>query len=90
MDTDKRLKEKILAGLEIPPLAEKNCAHIELYANKQACIEGCKGIVEYTDDKIILNIGSVCAKFCGTDLTVSSFDGETAMLSGTFCTIDFC
>lgn len=90
MDIDKKFKEIIFSELEIPQLAAKSCAHIELYANREAAIEGCKGIVEYGEDKIVLNLGSVCAKFCGSGLQIRAFDGESAALCGTFCAIEFC
>lgn len=90
MDIDKRFKDMVLSELEIPQLTLKSCAHIELFANTQANIEGCKGIVEYTEEKIVLNLGSVCAKFCGKEMTIRSFDGESAVICGTFMTIEFC
>ncbi len=90
MDSDKRFKNMFFSGLEIPEIVSKSCAHIELFANTQACIEGCRGIVEYSDDKIVLNLGSTCAKFTGNELYIRSFDGEAAVLCGTFCSIEFC
>lgn len=90
MEIEKRLKNLILNELDIPPLASKSCAHIELFANTSAGIEGCRGIVEYSEDKIVMNLGNVCAKFCGTDLIIRSFDGEAAVICGTFHTIEFC
>lgn len=89
MDKEKKLKDKFLASLEMPALTVGNCARIELSANTCASIEGCKGIVEYGEDKIVLNLGSVSAAFCGSGLEICSFDGENALVSGMFSSIEF-
>ncbi|MBQ4266744.1 MAG: YabP/YqfC family sporulation protein, partial [Clostridia bacterium] len=50
----KGFKEKIekLAPVELPELL---IPHIELCADERAVIEGCKGILSYSDETISLN-----------------------------------
>ena len=89
MDNDRKIKDKFLASLEMPPLAAGDCASIELSGNTCASIEGCRGILEYGTEKIVLNLGSISASFCGIGLEISSFDGENALVSGNFSVIEF-
>ncbi len=89
MEREKKLKDKFLASLEMPPLAIGDCASIELSGNTCASIEGCRGIIEYSAEKIVLSLGNMSASFCGLGLEICSFDGENALVSGMFSCIEF-
>ena len=89
MERERKIKDKFLAGLEMPPLAVGDCASIELSGNSCASIEGCRGIVEYCTEKIVLSLGSMSVSFCGLGLEITSFDGENALVSGMFSCIEF-
>ncbi len=87
---EKSSKERLLAQLQMPPLALKGCAQIELMGNKSAAVEGCRGILEYSSEKILLSLGSSCLKFTGSQLEIQSFDSESALVSGEIITVEFC
>ena len=89
MDFDKSFKNRIFYELEIPPLTAKACARMEIFSNCRANIEGCLGIIEYSNEKILLNLGNSCAKFSGSCLQISAYDGDCVTITGTFCAIDF-
>ena len=89
MEREKKIKDKFLASLELPPLAIGDCASIELSGNTAATIEGCRGIIEYGTEKIVLSLGSMSVSFGGIGLEISSFDGENALISGSFSCIEF-
>lgn len=89
MERERKIKDKFLASLEMPPLAVGDCASIELSGNTCASIEGCRGIIEYGTEKIVLNLGSMSLSFCGLGLEITSFDGENALVSGMFSCIEF-
>lgn len=89
MEREKKIKDKFLASLEMPPLAIGDCASIELSGNTAATIEGCRGIIEYGTEKIVLSLGSMSVSFGGIGLEISSFDGENALISGSFFCIEF-
>lgn len=89
MEREKKIKDKFLASLEMPPLAIGDCASIELSGNTAATIEGCRGIIEYGTEKIVLSLGSMSVSFGGIGLEISSFDGENALISGSFSCIEF-
>ena len=48
-----------------------------------------QSILEYSDEKISLNLGKVCVAFCGDSLTMSAFDGEQTVIRGKFLSIEF-
>ena len=87
---DKKIREKLLAELEMPPLTLKNCARIELSGNCAASNEGCKGIIEYSEKQIMLNLGSSRVRFQGFEMQISAFDSENASISGQITGLEFC
>lgn len=44
--------------------------HIELCADKKAVVEGCKGILSYSDELISLNCKSFTVSFTGANLSL--------------------
>lgn len=89
MEKEKKIRDKFLASLELPQIAVGNCASIELSGNTGAVIEGCRGVIEYSEEKIVLNTGNTATAFVGIGLEIYSFDGENILLGGTFSSIEF-
>ena len=65
----KGFKEKIerFAPDELPELI---IPHIELCADKRAIVEGCKGVLSYSDTLISLNCKNMTVSFSGTELSL--------------------
>lgn len=55
---------------------------IELSSNKQATIEGSKGIIEYTDELIRINLADMEACFYGSNLTIGSLSQDSLEIKG--------
>ncbi len=64
--------------------------HMEIFSNKEASVEGCKGILEYSSELIKLNISGGVVSFIGKELYAHSFMGDTIVLKGKIENIDFC
>ena len=60
------------------------CPQIVLQADREAVIEGCLGIVEYTTEYIHLQAKDMDLKFYGQNLNLVSFIGESVMITGKF------
>lgn len=75
---------------ELPTATLGKGAHIELFSNKSALIDGCAGVIEYTDEYVKLNIGKGTVSICGTNLQIVYFDAEQLSLSGKISNIEFC
>lgn len=65
-------------------------SRVELLSNKEATIEGCKGIMDYERNYIKLNIGSGTVAFFGKDLYAYSYSGDTVILRGKISSLEFC
>lgn len=62
---------------------------IEIVSNREALIEGSKGIVEYSDTEIDINCGCFVLKFTGFDLTIKSLSVNCISVSGKIITMNF-
>jgi len=79
------MKEKISDELEISP----SLPHIEIFANKEATVEGCKGVLQYDDGVIGLNAGKYTIRFTGTNLSMTSLGLEQAVIKGRIMEVEF-
>ncbi|MCD7827060.1 MAG: YabP/YqfC family sporulation protein [Clostridiales bacterium] len=80
---------KIADELQMPRSAVSSVYRIEFRGNEDVTVEGCKGIVEYDNSVISLNLGSVVARFRGSDLEISSFFEEQAVIRGVIIQLEF-
>ncbi|MBE6775705.1 MAG: hypothetical protein E7543_05885 [Ruminococcaceae bacterium] len=65
-----------------------NCK-IELRFNKEAIIDECKGVLDYSDTKICLNVVGGVIVFEGAALSLQALEDTTAIIKGTFTNISF-
>lgn len=63
--------------------------NIELYGNKQVIIEGCKGVVDYCEDFLKLDLGNMTLKVTGRDLVIESYIYEQIDLKGEIVSVEF-
>jgi sporulation protein YqfC len=81
----RRLAER----LDLPPELSGGMARIELSGNRQAIIDGCKGVVEYDGKAVKLSLGKFAVCFTGRDLTIRMLAMEQAVICGMIASIDF-
>ena len=81
--------KKFTEEMQIPQSAITDTFRIEFHSNTEVIIEGCKGIVEYEESGISLNLGKMLVRFSGADLEINSFSEEQAILKGTVASMDF-
>ncbi|MBQ2974326.1 MAG: YabP/YqfC family sporulation protein [Clostridia bacterium] len=82
--------DSISRSLDLPQDAVSGYAHIELSGNKEAIIEGCRGVLEYSDSLIALNTGKLTVRVCGCGLTIVSMQNGQAVIKGTITGVDYC
>lgn len=63
--------------------------HLELCGNSECIVDGLKSILEYSADKIKLNIGKRAITFLGQDLEINSFTPEGAVVRGFIMSMEF-
>jgi len=64
--------------------------YIGITADKEAVVEGCKGIVEYTDTIVSVNCKSFIVHFRGFSLSIKSLSKDCIAVTGTITEINFC
>ncbi|MEG1687926.1 MAG: YabP/YqfC family sporulation protein [Angelakisella sp.] len=62
---------------------------IELLQNRQAVVEGCKGVLEYSDCCIRLSGDKTIVRFCGSGLALRTFSSNAAIVEGSITSVDF-
>ena len=65
-------------------------AHIEMISNREICIEGCVGVLEYTDAYMKINLCKGALIIIGSNLDITLFEGKTLAVCGTISSVEFC
>jgi len=75
--------------LELPAGLTSGMAHIGLMGNREAIVDGCRGILEYGDSVVRLNTGRGAVKFTGRELNIRSLTPEQAIVEGFIIAVEF-
>ncbi len=84
------LSHRICDKLDLPEDICTNCGYIELISNTFALADGCKGVLEYDDSLIKLDLGRQSVCFRGNSLTIKSLSMEQALVEGFIVSVEFC
>lgn len=63
---------------------------IYLKGNTGVTVEGCKGVFEYTDTYIKLNLIKGSFIILGNKLSINSFEQEKIVIAGRITSVEFC
>lgn len=88
-----KTKQKLkLFGIAFKNVGEpfSKLAQINLKGNREANIDGCYGILEYSDCLISVNVGSGTLKLIGVDFSVSEYSDSNITVRGIIKSIEFC
>ena len=85
-----KIINSISRNLDLPTDTVSGYAHIEMSGNREIIIEGCRGVLEYSDQRIALNTGKLTVRLCGCDMTIISMQGSQAVIKGVITCVDFC
>lgn len=64
-------------------------AVIELTGNRTAVVDGCDGIVDYDDEKVIVRTGRLTVRFLGRDLKLKRLTENSAVIEGFFQSVEY-
>ena len=64
--------------------------HIEAFSNKEIIIDGCKGVIDYSDDYIKLKLKKGSLILCGSSFYIYLFENGTINIKGELKTMEFC
>lgn len=79
----------LVKGLEEPTVSFLPPVRVELLGNRQAVVDGCRGIIEYSDSCIRLSAQGLILKFTGTGLTITAFTESQAIVAGTILGLEY-
>ncbi len=82
--TPKKTKMKLFEHLP-----ELSSPIIRICGNREASVDGCKGVIDYHESLIKLRISGGSVTFTGTDLCISAFSESSAVISGNLQNIEF-
>lgn len=83
------MAKKFAEELQIPQTAVTDSFIIEFRGANDVTVDGCKGLVEYGDTAVALNLGSTVVRFIGADLEIVNFFEEQAIIKGTLAAMEF-
>lgn len=75
--------------LELPSSAIARDGKTEIIGNREATVDGCRCVVEYSDVRITLNNGCGNITFVGTDLEITSLGCRVAVIRGVIASVEF-
>jgi len=77
------------SAMDLPEQLLPGYSHVELWQNRQAVIDGVKGVLSYSEDEVQLNLGVLVATFRGAQLTIRSYQMEQLTLAGAIAELHF-
>ena len=76
-------------AMDLPPQMLPGFSHVELWQNRQAVIEGVKGVLSYSESEIQLNMGALVVTFKGADLGIKTYQAEILTMAGVIAEVHF-
>lgn len=86
---EKKKPFRLTGAAEEPAVAFLSTVRVELLGNRQAVVDGCRGIIEYSDSCIRLSAQGLILKFTGTGLEIRAFTENEAIVSGTILGLEY-
>jgi len=86
------LAEKTLRlgdSLDLPAQLMPGFSHVEIWQNRQAVVDGVKGVLSYSESSVQLSLGSLAVTFRGAGLTIKSYQLEQLQLAGTIAEVHY-
>lgn len=62
---------------------------IQLTGNRSAVVDGCDGIVDYDDEKVILRAGRFTVRFLGRNLKLKRLTESSAVIEGFISAVEY-
>lgn len=75
--------------INIPECALPDFSHFEMNSNKEVIIEGSRGILQYDENIIRVNMGKMIAAFFGRNLSLKCLDSDSLVIVGFITSIEF-
>ncbi len=84
-----RAAEYIGRALEMPPGTLSRTCNMQIAGNREVLVDGCRGLVEYGDEKIRINVGNGIVQFVGRGLEIKSLSSTSVVIVGYIMSVEF-
>ncbi len=81
--------ERLSDELELPKNVMPGVVHIEMNGNREAVVDGVRGVLEYDENVIRLNTGRLVVRFAGSCLMIKTLSLNQALVCGNIMSVDF-
>ena len=65
------------------------CYTMQMADNREVIFEGCRGVVEYTNESVKLNTGSTIVAFSGRGLYIRKMTDSDIIIGGFILSVEF-
>ena len=84
------IKNKLLKLLQMPSNIFSDISPINFISNEEVWIQDCKGIIDYNEKNIKVNIGkNIIANFKGRNLKIKNLSQSNLLITGFVISLDF-
>ncbi len=83
------VKTAISKLLEMPEYSISQGMRIEINSNREAVVENCRSILEYTPERIRLLTPKMTVRFTGKELRIENMSRSSAMVTGLIESLEF-
>lgn len=73
---------RISRTLELPMEVLEGLPNIELRGNREAVLEHCEGILEYSEERVRIRAGVLILEFTGRNLRLNCMTDENVIVTG--------
>ena len=84
-----KVKKAILQILDLPEYSVTQGMRIEINSDREAVIENCRSVLEYTPETVRLLTPKVTVKFTGKELCIENMSRSSAMVRGKINSLEF-
>ncbi|MDR1467053.1 MAG: YabP/YqfC family sporulation protein [Oscillospiraceae bacterium] len=80
---------KATKKMQLPPGLLPNVPHIEMNGNREIVVEGSKGVLDYDENIVRIDIGKMIMIFSGRNLNLKCLTQDSLIVEGFVTTIEF-
>lgn len=81
--------QKISKAVDFPAEVFSNHSQILLFGDRLATVDGCYGLVEYSNEQVCLNLGCRLVRFSGRKLEIGDYNGEALNIKGKIQAVEY-
>lgn len=84
-----RMTGSMATALEMPESALSDVPTTTICSNTEVTVEGCRGILAYTDTEVCLATGRTDIRILGSELRLKCMTDTGTMVTGTILSVEF-